>query len=62
MEQNKLRVPNSDKLKSVQSLCDQSDPYSGFKKSDDDFIKAMKEISAWHIAVSYTHLTLPTKA
>ena len=49
MEPNKLNVPDQTKLPTVQSLCDQHDPYSGFKKSDDNFIKAMKEIKSWHI-------------
>ena len=48
MAQN-LRVPDSEKLKSVQSLCDQLIPYDNFKQSDADFIKAMKEITSWHL-------------
>jgi phenylacetate-coenzyme A ligase PaaK-like adenylate-forming protein len=52
MAVNKLSVPDSKKLSCVQALCEESDPYSGFLKSDEMFIKAMKEISAWHIEKS----------
>lgn len=52
MEANKLKVPDEKKLTAVQKLCDISDPYSAFKKSDDEFIKAMKEVTAWHMEKS----------
>ena len=49
MEQNKVKVPDEKKLPTVQSLCDQADPYADFEKSDADFIQAMKEITEWHM-------------
>ena len=52
MKQNKLQVPDAVKLKNVQALCDQSDPYDGFGESDKVFIEAMKEIVGWHIEKS----------
>jgi phenylacetate-coenzyme A ligase PaaK-like adenylate-forming protein len=52
MEISKLKVPDIKKLSHVQELCDQSDPYADFSKSDDLFLKAMKEISIWHIEKS----------
>ncbi|MBC7428817.1 MAG: acyl-protein synthase [Bacteriovorax sp.] len=52
MATNKLVVPDSKKLSHVQELCDQREPYADFKKNDDLFLKAMKEISSWHIEKS----------
>jgi phenylacetate-coenzyme A ligase PaaK-like adenylate-forming protein len=52
METNKLQVPDATKLKQVQKLCDQKDPYAEFKASDVDFILAMKEITLWHMEKS----------
>lgn len=49
MKINNIIVPDSTKLSNVQLLCDQSDPYSDFKKSDDLFLKAMIEITSWHM-------------
>jgi phenylacetate-coenzyme A ligase PaaK-like adenylate-forming protein len=45
----KLKVPNSEKLKSVQKICDQTSPYEDLASNENDFIKAMKEITSWHI-------------
>lgn len=52
MKQNKLQVPDATKLKTVQVLCDQSDPYDGFRESDEKFIQAMREIVSWHMEKS----------
>lgn len=52
MAANKLQVPDLNKLKHVQTLCDQTDPYANFHGSDEQFIKAMKEITAWHMEKS----------
>lgn len=45
----KLKVPDIDKLKSVQTICDQTDPYQDPVLNEKEFIKAMKEITAWHM-------------
>ncbi len=42
-------VPNTDKLKSVQLLCDLKDPYAHFPSCELRFLEAMKEITKWHI-------------
>ena len=52
MEANKLNVPKGFNLEHVQMLCDQSDPYDHFQESDELFIKAMKEITLWHMEKS----------
>ena len=52
METNKLNVPKGFNLEHVQMLCDQSDPYDHFQESDELFIKAMKEITLWHMEKS----------
>ena len=52
MEQNNLKVPELKELKSVQKLCDISDPYADFAGSDIIFIEAMKECTKWHIQKS----------
>ena len=52
MEANKLNVPKGFNLEHVQILCDQSDPYDYFQESDELFIKAMKEITLWHMEKS----------
>ncbi len=52
MEANKLNVPPNFNLKNVQILCDQSDPYENFLESDEFFLKAMREITSWHIEKS----------
>ena len=52
MEQNNLKVPELKELKSVQKLCDISDPYADFSGSDIIFIEAMKECTKWHIQKS----------
>ena len=48
----KLKVPDSTKLKTVQDLCEQTSPYEDFKQQDQKFILAMKEITQWHIEKS----------
>ena len=58
MEANKLIVPNKDLLKNVQVLCDLENPYDNFLESDEIFIKAMKEITSWHIDKSYFYKKL----
>ena len=45
----KIKVPNKEKLKNVQKICDQSEPYEEFNSQDELFIEAMKEITTWHI-------------
>lgn len=45
----KLKVPGSDELKSIQALCDKNEPYLDFNESDSLFVEAMKEITQWHI-------------
>ncbi len=45
----KLKVPNIEKLKNVQHVCEQISPYEDFSKSNDYFVAAMKEITTWHI-------------
>lgn len=49
MATNKLSVPDLQKLPHVQELCERSDPYENFLESDELFLKAMREISQWHI-------------
>lgn len=44
-----LKVPDETKLKTVQALCDRDTPYEQLTLSDEQFVKAMKEITAWHI-------------
>ncbi len=63
MEATKLLTPSTDKLHSVQALCDLQKPYSEFQASDVLFIKAMKEICQWHINNSdyYKKLCLSEK-
>ena len=58
-----LKVPDASKLSSVQALCDQQDPYLNFNGSDEDFLKAMKEVCLWHISKSdfYKDLALSQK-
>lgn len=43
-----LHVPDSNKLKSVQELCDIDQPYMSDDYADELFMKAMKEIINWH--------------
>jgi len=45
----KLSVPDTDKLKTVQSVCDLADPYVTLGKEDEKFIQAMKEVTSWHM-------------
>ncbi|MDO9181595.1 MAG: acyl-protein synthase [Bacteriovorax sp.] len=45
----KLKVPDVEKLKFVQRLCDKNSPYEDFKDNDEEFVLAMKEITTWHI-------------
>lgn len=52
MAVNKLSVPDDKKLSAVQALCDLEDPYKNFLDSDELFLKAMREISQWHIEKS----------
>lgn len=52
MDQNKLSVPDINKLSAVQKLCDQQDPYLNFKDSDTHFVEAMKQICHWHMEKS----------
>jgi phenylacetate-coenzyme A ligase PaaK-like adenylate-forming protein len=44
-----LLVPDASKLKEVQKLCDIENPYEDFYKTDEQFVKAMIEITSWHI-------------
>lgn len=52
MDQNKLSVPDLNKLPAVQKLCDIKDPYKDQKVDETLFIQAMKEIVHWHIEKS----------
>lgn len=52
MVASELEVPNVDELKNVQKLCDQINPYDNFMESDELFLKAMKEITLWHMEKS----------
>lgn len=45
----KLKVPNAEKLKNVQKICDRTSPYRDLKQNDDEFVIAMKEITTWHV-------------
>ena len=45
----KLSVPDKEKLSTVQKLCDQNSPYEDLDSEEALFVKAMKEITAWHI-------------
>ncbi|MFA6236539.1 MAG: acyl-protein synthase [Bacteriovorax sp.] len=45
----KLKVPDLDKLKTVQMICDRSSPYDDLKLNDSEFVAAMKEITSWHM-------------
>ncbi|MBP9679836.1 MAG: acyl-protein synthase [Bacteriovorax sp.] len=45
----KVDVPHSKKLKTVQKVCEQTSPYLLGQNQDDDFIQAMKEITIWHL-------------
>lgn len=47
-QKNSLKVPSSE-LNEVQKICDLENPYKDFANSDEQFLKAMKEISKWHI-------------
>ena len=58
METSKLIVPNEKLLKNVQALCDQKSPYDNFLDSDELFIKAMKEITSWHMEKSFFYRKL----
>lgn len=49
MDQNKLKTPNAQKLKEVENFCLEENPYDGFHQKDQAFVKAMKEITQWHI-------------
>jgi phenylacetate-coenzyme A ligase PaaK-like adenylate-forming protein len=51
-----LRVPNPDRLGSVQALCDLPDPYGPFPEAL--FRKAMMEIIRWHAENSGPYCTL----
>jgi phenylacetate-coenzyme A ligase PaaK-like adenylate-forming protein len=48
-QKNNLLVPDIQKLKDVQNLCDIKNPYDQSKENDELFLKAMKEIVKWHI-------------
>jgi phenylacetate-coenzyme A ligase PaaK-like adenylate-forming protein len=48
----KLKVPNSGKLPTVQKICDIILPYEDLNTHDDQFVLAMKEITTWHIEQS----------
>jgi phenylacetate-coenzyme A ligase PaaK-like adenylate-forming protein len=48
MTSKELAVPDPQRLKNVQSLCDISNPYEVSKEVDALFVSAMKEIVAWH--------------
>lgn len=52
MATSKLLVPDVLKLSNVQELCDQNEPYKNFNMNDELFLKAMKEISSWHMEKS----------
>lgn len=52
MEASKVHVPDTFRLNNVESLCTIKDPYKSFTQSDEQFIKAMKEITQWHIEKS----------
>ena len=58
MEANKLIVPNEKLLKNVQVLCEQENPYDNFQDSNELFIKAMKEITSWHMENSFFYKKL----
>ena len=47
-ETKSLQVPDREKLKHVQLLCDISRPYELSARADKLFVTAMKEIVAWH--------------
>ena len=48
----KLKVPNSEKLPTVQKICDINRPYEDLSTHDDQFVLAMKEITTWHMEQS----------
>src|SRR5947208_2167968 len=45
---NKLQVPDAEKLRTVQALCEISNPYDVSPESDKLFVAAMKESVSWH--------------
>lgn len=45
----KLSVPDTEKLKTVQAVCDLPDPYVALEDNDEKFVEAMKEVTAWHM-------------
>jgi phenylacetate-coenzyme A ligase PaaK-like adenylate-forming protein len=45
----KLNVPDKVALAHLQKICDVNNPYTDFTSSESDFIKAMKEVTKWHI-------------
>ena len=45
----KLKVPDEKKLATVQILCERTDPYESLESSNAEFVKAMREITQWHI-------------
>jgi phenylacetate-coenzyme A ligase PaaK-like adenylate-forming protein len=45
----KLSVPNTEKLKTVQKICEQTSPYEDLAAQDAEFVLAMKEITSWHM-------------
>ncbi len=49
IKNSKLTVPDVNKLKEVQKLCDIENPYQDFYNSDEQFLRAMLEITSWHI-------------
>lgn len=52
MEANNVHFADKNKLAFVEELCTTRDPYSDFSQSDELFIKAMKEITSWHMEKS----------
>ena len=45
----KLKVPNLEKLFNVQKVCENNSPYEDFEPHNNQFVTAMKEVTAWHI-------------
>lgn len=49
---SELVVPDLDKLRAVQKLCDIDEPYSSYAECDQLFVAAMKEAVRWHQSCS----------
>lgn len=45
----KLKVPDENRLKKVQTFCERTSPYDDLSTSDAEFVSAMKEVTSWHI-------------